>query len=164
MKVRTAPAVAMLLASCGLAVAQTAPGETQRAPSATQPAPSTTQPQGTTGPGSSAQPQWYTHQEGEMRASKIVGSTVKNSAGETIGDVNEIVLAKDGQVSAVIIGVGGFLGLGEREVAVSFKSLRTTQDGVRTVLTLDADKETLRAAPEWRWSENRTTGPGGVAR
>jgi hypothetical protein len=69
----------------------------------------------------------------------------------------------------VVVGVGGFLGIGEREVAVSFKSLRIAQDANdRTVLTLDASKDALRAAPEWRWTSeggNGTIGSGkGIAR
>ena len=68
----------------------------------------------------SRQPMWYSHRADEMRASKLIGTRVVNTANETVGDVNEIVLGKDGKVAAVIIGVGGFLGMGEREVAVRF--------------------------------------------
>ena len=76
---------------------------------------------------------------------------------------NEVVLGKDGKVAAVVIGVGGFLGMGEREVAVNFDSLRMSQDSNnRTLVTLDATKDSLKAAPEWRWAGDRsnTTGNG----
>lgn len=59
-----------------------------------------------------------------MRASKLIGAAVRNDANESIGDINEIILDKDGKVAAVVVGVGGFLGMGEREVALEFKSLR----------------------------------------
>ena len=59
--------------------------------------------------------QFYTHQPGEMRASKLIGTKVTNAANESVGEINDVVLAKDGKVAAVIIGVGGFLGMGERE-------------------------------------------------
>jgi hypothetical protein len=98
-----------------------------------------------------------------MRASKLIGTSVKNDANETIGSINEVVLGKDGKVAAVVIGVGGFLGMGEREVAVNFDSLRMSQDSNnRTLVTLDATKDSLKAAPEWRWAGDRsnTTGNG----
>lgn len=104
----------------------------------------------------SGQPAWYSHQAGEMRASKLIGTSVVNAANESIGDINEIVLDKDGKVAAVIIGVGGFLGMGEREVALSFESLRMTRDqNNNTVVTVNATKEQLKGAPEWRWDTQK---------
>lgn len=111
----------------------------------------------------SAQPQWYNAQGTEMRASKLIGTSVTNSANETIGNINEVILGKDGKVAAVVIGVGGFLGMGEREVAVNFDSLHFAQDtNNRTVVSLNATKDSLKAAPEWRWAGDRsnTTGTG----
>jgi len=100
----------------------------------------------------SGQPMWYSHQEDEMRASKLIGTKVVNTANETIGDINEVVLGMDGKVAAVVVGVGGFLGMGEREVAVNFESLRMSRDSNKDlVLTVNATKESLKAAPEWRW-------------
>ena len=100
----------------------------------------------------SGQPMWYSHQADEVRASKLIGTKVINTANETIGDVNEVVLGKDGKVAAVIVGVGGFLGMGEREVALTYDSLRMTRDsGNNLVLSVNATKDGLKAAPEWRW-------------
>lgn len=91
----------------------------------------------------------YSHQADEVRASKLIGTKVINTANETIGDVNEVILGKDGKVAAVIVGVGGFLG--EREVALTFDSLRMTRDsGNNLVLSVNATKDGLKAAPEWR--------------
>jgi hypothetical protein len=50
----------------------------------------------------SGQPIWYSHQADEMRASKLIGTKIVNTANETIGDINEIVIGKDGKVAAVI--------------------------------------------------------------
>lgn len=75
-----------------------------------------------------------------------------NSANEAIGDINEVVLAKDGKVAAIVIGVGGLLGMGEREVAMDFKSIRMSRDqNNNLVLTVNATKDALKNAPEWRW-------------
>ena len=104
----------------------------------------------------SGQPMWYAHQADETRASKLIGTKVVNTANETIGDINEIVLGKDGKVAAVIIGVGGFLGMGEREVAVNFDSLRMSRDSSNNlVLTVNATKDVLKGAPEWRWDTTK---------
>lgn len=102
-------------------------------------------------------------QAGQWRMSKLVGLDVYNNNNEKIGDINELIADKDGNVQILVIGVGGFLGMGEREVAVNFDSLRMSQDSNnRTLVTLDATKDSLKAAPEWRWAGDRsnTTGNG----
>ena len=142
MRMLSTAALALTLAVSPLALAQTTPGTT-------------------TAP-SSRQPQWYDHQGGEIRSSRLVGTRVTNDAGERIGEINEVVLTKDGKVAAVVIGVGGFLGIGEREVAVTFDSLRLTLDSSNnTVAALSTTKDDLKAAPEWRWrGGGDTTGKG----
>jgi sporulation protein YlmC with PRC-barrel domain len=57
------------------------------------------------------------------RASKIVGVNIYGSNNETIGDVNEVLIDRSGQVRGVVIGVGGFLGIGEKYVAVPFNQV-----------------------------------------
>lgn len=114
----------------------------------------------TTGPTpapSAAPAQYYKANPADQRASKLIGTSVKNNAGETIGSINEILLANDGKVAAVVIGVGGFLGMGEREVAVSYASLRLTRDANdKTVVMMPtATKDSLKAAPEWKWPTTR---------
>src|ERR1700685_2264275 len=63
------------------------------------------------------------HKEGEWRASKLVGVNVYNDANEKIGDINDVILDKSGKVENVILGVGGFLGVGEHKVALAFDQL-----------------------------------------
>jgi sporulation protein YlmC with PRC-barrel domain len=137
-----------LLAAC-LLLASAAPSLAQ----------TTTQPPATTPPPAaspSGQPMWYSHQADEMRASKLIGTKVVNTANETVGDINEIVLAKDGKVAAVIVGVGGFLGMGEREVAMNFESLRMSRDSNNNlVLTANTTRDALKGAPEWRWDTTK---------
>jgi hypothetical protein len=84
----------------------------------------------------------------QMMASALVGTTVYNAAGESVGDVNDIVLAADGSPFALVVGVGGFLGIGEKDVAVSFGALSVSTDADgKLKLTLDTTKEELDAAP-----------------
>ncbi len=93
---------------------------------------------------------WYQRADDDWSASEIIGTQVRNTAGEEIGDVNEIILANDGKVRAVVIGVGGFLGMGERDVAVEFNSLKLSRDSDNDeVITVNATKESLKSAPQW---------------
>ena len=93
---------------------------------------------------------------GEVRASNLVGVVVTNKAGDTVGDINDVVFASDGQVSVYIIGVGGVLGIGEKNVAVPFSAvtLSTDKDMKRTAV-LDVTKDALETAPTY--SSERTT-------
>jgi hypothetical protein len=149
MKSLTATAFALGLFASPLAMAQTS----------TAPSPATPPAAATNTSDSSTQPQWYSHRAGEIRASKLIGTTVKNPGNETIGDINEVILDNDGRVAALIIGVGGFLGMGERQVAVDFKSVRLSQEGNSTVVMFNATKDGLKSAPAWTWaSDTGTTG------
>jgi sporulation protein YlmC with PRC-barrel domain len=139
----------LLLAGSSLVFAQTspAPAPTPEAPPAAKP----TEP-----PVTGAQQLWYSRQADVLRASKLIGTTVVNAANERVGDVNEVVLTKDGKVAAVVLGVGGVLGIGEREVAVNFNSIRMNRDqSDNLVLTVNATKENLKDAPAWRWDDSQ---------
>ena len=83
-------------------------------------------------------------------ASKLLNESVRNKANESIGDINDVVIDKSGKVASVIVGVGGFLGLGEKDVALSFDQLSfaTDDDGDLTVTT-EATKESLQSAPAY---------------
>ena len=69
---------------------------------------------------------------GTWRASKLVGLAVYNESNERLGDINELLVDKSGKISAVILGVGGFLGVGEQNVAVSFDQLKFVEEPVRS--------------------------------
>lgn len=144
----TAALLTILAAPAVAQTTTTTPDRPATPPAAT--APTTTTPG--TSMTSSGEVQYYAPAAGEHRASKLIGTLVKNSAGETVGDVNEIILSKDGKAMAAVLGVGGFLGMGERHVAVSFSSLNFTQDanGNMTVMLPTATKESLKTAPEWK--------------
>jgi sporulation protein YlmC with PRC-barrel domain len=70
--------------------------------------------------------------KGKWRASKLMGLDVYNEANEKLGDVNELILDKDGKVNAVVIGVGGFLGMGEHDIAVTMDKLKFMETPVQT--------------------------------
>jgi sporulation protein YlmC with PRC-barrel domain len=76
--------------------------------------------------------------KGNWRASKLMGLDVYNESNEKLGDVNEFILDKTGKVTAVVIGVGGFLGMGEHDIAVSMDKLKFVEEPVRTSTTAPA--------------------------
>jgi sporulation protein YlmC with PRC-barrel domain len=83
-------------------------------------------------------------------ASKLLGFPVYTSAAndaERIGEINDLVIAADGNVAAVILGVGGFLGVGEKNVAVSYEELKWTvaEDNTER-LVLETSREALETA------------------
>lgn len=62
-------------------------------------------------------------QQGQLMASDLIGTRVVSANNESIGDINDVIVDRNGQVMAAVVGVGGFLGIGEKDVAVPFKSL-----------------------------------------
>ncbi|MCK1295366.1 sporulation protein YlmC with PRC-barrel domain [Bradyrhizobium sp. GM2.2] len=70
--------------------------------------------------------------KGNWRASKLMGLNVYNEANEKLGDVNELLVDKNGKINAVVIGIGGFLGMGEHDIAVSMDKLKFVEEPVRT--------------------------------
>lgn len=64
---------------------------------------------------------------GDWRASKLIGTTMTNVLDERIGRVEDVVIDSDGKVVAVLVGVGGFLGLGETTVAIGLRHLVVSQ-------------------------------------
>ena len=69
---------------------------------------------------------------GQWRASKLIGLNVYNNNNEKIGDINEILVTSDGKISGVVIGAGGFLGMGEHDVLVKLDQFKFVNEPVRT--------------------------------
>jgi sporulation protein YlmC with PRC-barrel domain len=95
--------------------------------------------------------------KGKWRASKLMGLDVYNEANEKLGDVNELILDKDGKVSAVVIGVGGFLGMGEHDIAVTLDKLKFVEEPVRTSSTTTTTRETTTGTATAPASTTATT-------
>jgi sporulation protein YlmC with PRC-barrel domain len=68
--------------------------------------------------------------QGDWRASKMVGLSVYNDKNESIGSINDMLTDKDGKIKAVVIGVGGFLGVGEHLVAIPFEKVKFVTEPV----------------------------------
>jgi len=86
------------------------------------------------------------HKEGQWRSSKLIGVDVYNDNNEKIGDIQELIVDKSGKVDDVVLGVGGFLGMGEHYVAIPMEKLKWVDEPVRTSsTTAPADKSTVGA-------------------
>jgi len=87
----------------------------------------------------------------EVAASDLLNQKVKNPANETVGDINDLSIGSDGKIAAVIIGVGGFLGMGEKNVSLPYDQLSFSRDGKGSlVVTVNITKDSLQSAPEWK--------------
>jgi sporulation protein YlmC with PRC-barrel domain len=74
-------------------------------------------------------------QPGHWRASKLEGLNVYNNNDEKIGDISELIVDNSGKIQAVVVGVGGFLGIGERDVAIPFEQIRFVNEPRATATT-----------------------------
>jgi sporulation protein YlmC with PRC-barrel domain len=90
---------------------------------------------------------------GQWRASKLIGLNVYNDQNEKLGDINEILLDQSGKPTGVVIGVGGFLGLGQHEILVTLDKLKFVNEPVRTTTTT-----TTAPAPAPTAAGDRATG------
>lgn len=73
---------------------------------------------------------------GEMwRSSKLIGLNVYNDQNEKLGDISEILLDKSGKVDGVVIGIGGFLGMGQHDIKVEMSKLKFVDEPARTSST-----------------------------
>jgi sporulation protein YlmC with PRC-barrel domain len=88
--------------------------------------------------------------QGNWRASKMVGLSVYNDKNESVGSISDMLTDKSGNIKAVVIGVGGFLGVGEHLVAVPFDKVKFVSEPVAYAVASgasDAGSRPLAAAP-----------------
>ncbi|MGH6684312.1 MAG: PRC-barrel domain-containing protein [Pseudolabrys sp.] len=111
-----------------------------------------------TKPGTFVQQQQAT----QWRTSKLVGADVYGSDNSKIGDINDVLIGSSGSVQAVVVGVGGFLGVGEKNVAIPFDALnisRKANCASIDKITVSYSKDDLKNAPKFAWYQsNETTG------
>jgi hypothetical protein len=84
---------------------------------------------------------------GVLPISDYYNQSVYDAKDNKIGDINDLLVEKDGKISAAIIGVGGFLGAGEKNVAIPFTALKLTEKNGKRYLVMDTTKEALNKAP-----------------
>jgi len=82
-----------------------------------------------------------------IKASKVIGQSVKDSTGEKVGTLDELILDPEGRVTHAILSVGGFLGMGDKRVAVSWGDL--TFKPKQDTIVINKRKEDLKKAPSY---------------
>jgi sporulation protein YlmC with PRC-barrel domain len=82
-----------------------------------------------------------------VRASKLVGASVKNKAGDAIGEISDLLVSPGASVTTAIVSVGGVLGIGEKKIAVPYKSFSVSPDGKTLYLDMTADQ--LKSLPAY---------------
>jgi ribosomal 30S subunit maturation factor RimM len=115
-----------------------------------QTATTTTAPAATTTGAAPAEAKYSTVSKEEMFSSKLKGLNITNQANETVGEITDLAI-KNNQVDAMILSVGGFLGVGERYVAVSPASVKVSLKDNKWVATMNTTKDALKAAPEFKY-------------
>jgi sporulation protein YlmC with PRC-barrel domain len=105
----------------------------------------------------------------EWRSSKLVGASVYGPDNKSIGSIDDLIVDEKGAIKAAVIGVGGFLGVGQKDVAVPFESLqiqRKQNSSSIDKITVTYTKDQLSNAPKFAYFQvqsNTTTGSGGMA-
>lgn len=86
---------------------------------------------------------------GGMQASDLIGAEVKTPRDENVGSVSDLIIDQNGQVVGIVIGVGGFLGLGEKDVAIGWDHVIRSGGPDEQELRIDVTREQLNAAQKF---------------
>jgi len=93
----------------------------------------------------------------QIDGNKLIGQSVQNTAdNKTVGTIDSVIIDKSGKIHNVVIGVGGFLGIDKKDVAVDWSQLHVTDNGRK--VTMNADKDQLKAMPDYVWPKEHARG------
>lgn len=158
----------LLVAACllagltGLATAQTPSTPAKPSPGTTQPGQSGSADQAALQrvEGAALVTTFYTANPADVRASKLLGTNVYNLNNESIGEAKDLVIDNGKTIKAIIISVGGFLGMGERDVAISPGSIVMSEqrDGSFR-LVVNTTREDLKKAAPFNLADVDKAGP-----
>lgn len=95
--------------------------------------------------------------QGQWRSSKLIGLNVYNEANEKLGDIEELIVNKSGNIEHVVIGVGGFLGMGEHNVAVSFDKLKWVNEPMKATTATNTPSTTTAKTDSTRTTTGTAT-------
>jgi hypothetical protein len=97
--------------------------------------------------------------QGNLSANAVIGTKVKNDAKDTVGSVEDLYVDGSGSIKTVVISVGGFLGVGAKDVAVKWSDLKQSRDGKSVVLTTSMSKDDLKAMPDYKYERRQAAAP-----
>ena len=95
-----------------------------------------------------------------MLVSNLKGVDVLGNNNEKIGDISDILVSKDGKVEAYLLSIGGFLGVGAKEVALNPSAVQLTQENNTWKAKVSMSKDQLAQAPDFKRHEDRSTTTG----
>ena len=87
---------------------------------------------------------------------KYYKQSVYDQAKDKIGTVDDVIISDNGQVTGLIIGVGGFLGAGEKDVGVPLSAVHAEMKDGAWYLTIDTTKDALKSAPGFTFDKEKT--------
>src|SRR5258708_9883711 len=139
--------------TCGAAVAY----------AQTPPSPSPTQmPRGNTATAPAVESTGDFNKAGDMAGSAIIGAKVHDATKkETVGSIQDVYLDDGGKVKVVIVSVGGFLGVGAKDVAVKWEDIKFGKDGKSLALTTSLTKDALKEMPDYKSERQKPATAGG---
>jgi sporulation protein YlmC with PRC-barrel domain len=105
--------------------------------------------------GTAAEAEFLSFGADQVRASDVIGKEIFGPDDQSIGEVSDLVVQEDGETRAALIDIGGFLGVGEKEVSIPFEQIEMAQDGDEPRLTIAMSREELEALPAY---EDETMG------
>jgi len=96
---------------------------------------------------------------GDMSANAVIGTKIHNANKDTVGTVQDLYLDGQGATRTVVVSVGGFLGVGAKDVAIKWSDLKQSRDGKSLVLTTNLSKDDLKALPDYAAERRRPAAP-----
>ena len=99
---------------------------------------------------------FVTSKPADVTSSKLVGKNLYNKNNENVGQIEDLVIDNGKTISGVVVSVGGFLGMGERYVLVEPSSIFLHRADGSLKAMVDADKDTVKNAPEFKYDKNNT--------
>jgi len=92
-----------------------------------------------------------------MTVTNYYKQAVYDPQNSRIGDVDDVLMSPDGRVNALVIGVGGFLGIGEKHVVVPFNVVKAENKDNKVTLVMNSSKDELKAAPGFKYDRSKTS-------
>jgi len=93
--------------------------------------------------------------QGDVSANAVIGTKAKNADKDTVGSVDDLYVDGSGNIKTVVLSVGGFLGVGAKDVAVKWSDLKQSRDGSSVALTTNMSKDDLKALPDYKYERRK---------
>jgi PRC-barrel domain len=92
---------------------------------------------------------------GEVSGNAVIGAKVRNANNDTVGTVQDLYIDASGNIRMVVLSVGGFLGVGSKDVSVKWSDIKQSRDGKSVVLTTSLSKDQLKSLPDYKYERRQ---------